>query len=92
MENKFEFELQQKLKHTKSKGCVDFYLSNNSKYFLVYFTGKLTDCHNNSYQYHKDVEHQNTGGVIAAYSNHQFYIERVPESIREKLPTQVHSE
>ncbi|XP_033625447.1 3'(2'),5'-bisphosphate nucleotidase 1-like [Asterias rubens] len=54
--------------------------------------GKLTDCHNHSYQYHKDVEHQNTGGVIAAFNNHQFYIERVPESIRDKLPTQVPSE
>lgn len=51
--------------------------------------GKLTDCHNNSYVYHKDVEHRNTGGVVAAYSNHDFYIQRVPTSIRDKLPTQV---
>ncbi|XP_022083197.1 3'(2'),5'-bisphosphate nucleotidase 1-like isoform X1 [Acanthaster planci] len=50
--------------------------------------GKLTDCHNKRYTYNKDVDHINTGGVIAAYSNHQFYVDRVPMSIREKLPTQ----
>lgn len=48
--------------------------------------GKLTDVHGNLYEYHKEVKHRNMGGVIAAYRNHDFYLSRVPQSIKDQLP------
>ncbi|XP_033102470.1 3'(2'),5'-bisphosphate nucleotidase 1-like [Anneissia japonica] len=55
---------------------------------LVAVGGKLTDVHGNVYRYDKDITHMNTGGVVAAYRKHEFYIERVPQSIKDVLPTQ----
>ncbi|XP_072032724.1 3'(2'),5'-bisphosphate nucleotidase 1-like isoform X2 [Amphiura filiformis] len=49
--------------------------------------GKLTDVHGNTYIYHKDVKHMNTGGVIAAYRNHQFFLSQVPKAVKDVLPS-----
>ncbi|KAG1665267.1 3'(2'),5'-bisphosphate nucleotidase 1 [Nymphon striatum] len=50
--------------------------------------GRLTDMHGSLYQYDKDVKHRNSGGVLAtAYEkNHQWYLERVPETVKSSLP------
>ncbi|KAM5164650.1 3'(2'),5'-bisphosphate nucleotidase 1 [Mantella aurantiaca] len=47
--------------------------------------GKLTDIHGNSFQYHKDVKHMNSAGVLAALRNFDFYASRVPESVKQAL-------
>lgn len=49
--------------------------------------GRLTDVHGNLYTYDKDVKHMNTGGVIAAYRQHEFYLSQVPQAIRDVLPS-----
>lgn len=47
--------------------------------------GKLTDIHGNPFQYHKDVKHMNSAGVLAALRNYDFYFSRVPESVKQAL-------
>jgi len=48
--------------------------------------GTLTDIHGNSLQYHKDVKHRNSGGVLATVHDHQFYVKCIPQSVRDALP------
>ncbi|XP_071504385.1 LOW QUALITY PROTEIN: 3'(2'),5'-bisphosphate nucleotidase 1-like [Diadema antillarum] len=48
--------------------------------------GKLRMLHGNRYRYDKDIKRQNTGGVIAAYEQHEFYLSKVPQSIKDALP------
>lgn len=48
--------------------------------------GVLTDVHGNRYRYESDVKRQNTGGVIAAYRSHSFFLSKVPQSIKDALP------
>ncbi|XP_076306198.1 3'(2'),5'-bisphosphate nucleotidase 1 isoform X1 [Tachypleus tridentatus] len=50
--------------------------------------GKLTDMHGNSLEYHKDIQHLNSGGVLATYDAavHEWYRERVPEEVKKSLP------
>ncbi|XP_055235316.1 3'(2'),5'-bisphosphate nucleotidase 1 isoform X3 [Gorilla gorilla gorilla] len=47
--------------------------------------GKLTDIHGNVLQYHKDVKHMNSAGVLATLRNYDYYASRVPESIKNAL-------
>ncbi|XP_056424348.1 3'(2'),5'-bisphosphate nucleotidase 1 isoform X2 [Hyla sarda] len=47
--------------------------------------GKITDIHGNAFQYHKDVKHMNSAGVLAALRNYDYYASRVPESVKEAL-------
>nr|ABF82444.1 biphosphate nucleotidase [Paracentrotus lividus] len=48
--------------------------------------GTLTDVHGNKYRYEKDIKRMNTGGVIATYRSHDFYLSKVPQSIKDALP------
>lgn len=48
-------------------------------------SGKLTDIHGNSFQYHKDVKHVNSAGVLATLKNFDYYASRVPESVKKAL-------
>ncbi|KAM4694093.1 3'(2'),5'-bisphosphate nucleotidase 1 [Discoglossus pictus] len=47
--------------------------------------GKLTDIHGNSFEYHKDVKHMNSAGVLAALRNFNYYSSRVPDSVKAAL-------
>ncbi|XP_053568487.1 3'(2'),5'-bisphosphate nucleotidase 1 isoform X2 [Bombina bombina] len=47
--------------------------------------GKLTDIHGNPFEYHKDVKHMNSAGVLAALRNFNYYSSRVPESVKKAL-------
>ncbi|XP_044284101.1 3'(2'),5'-bisphosphate nucleotidase 1 isoform X3 [Varanus komodoensis] len=47
--------------------------------------GKLTDIHGNFFQYNKEVKHMNSGGVLAALRNHEYYASRVPEAVKQAL-------
>merc|ERR1712150_119068 len=47
--------------------------------------GSLTDVNGNLYEYHKDVSHPNRGGVIAAVSDIDFYLNKIPSDIKDKL-------
>ncbi|KAM3929874.1 3'(2'),5'-bisphosphate nucleotidase 1 [Leptodactylus fuscus] len=47
--------------------------------------GKLTDIHGNAFDYHKDVKHMNSAGVLAALRNFDYYASRVPESVKQAL-------
>lgn len=47
--------------------------------------GKLTDMHGNPYHYDANVKHMNSAGVLATLRNHDFYVNRVPQSVREAL-------
>ncbi|XP_072121180.1 3'(2'),5'-bisphosphate nucleotidase 1 [Mobula birostris] len=48
-------------------------------------SGKMTDIHGNSFQYHKDVKHANTAGVLATLRNFDYYASRVPDSVKMAL-------
>ncbi|XP_075719469.1 3'(2'),5'-bisphosphate nucleotidase 1 [Rhinoderma darwinii] len=47
--------------------------------------GTLTDIHGNTFEYHKDVKHMNSAGVLAALRNFNYYASRVPESVKQAL-------
>ncbi|XP_030200256.1 3'(2'),5'-bisphosphate nucleotidase 1 [Gadus morhua] len=47
--------------------------------------GKLTDMHGNDYCYDANVKHMNSAGVLATLHNHQYYVNRVPQSVRSAL-------
>ncbi|CAJ0944222.1 unnamed protein product [Ranitomeya imitator] len=47
--------------------------------------GKLTDISGNAYEYHKDVKHMNSAGVLATLRNYNYYSSRVPESVKQAL-------
>lgn len=50
--------------------------------------GKLTDVFGKAYEYHRDVQLVNAGGVLATYDAneaHQWYCERIPQEVREAL-------
>ncbi|XP_031793251.1 3'(2'),5'-bisphosphate nucleotidase 1 isoform X2 [Sarcophilus harrisii] len=47
--------------------------------------GKLTDIHGNTLQYHKEVKHMNSAGVLATLRNHDYYASRVPETVKKAL-------
>merc|ERR1711879_14117 len=47
--------------------------------------GKLTDVHGNELLYHKDVQKPNKGGVIAAVRDIDFYLDKIPQEIKNKL-------
>ncbi|KAM4041104.1 3'(2'),5'-bisphosphate nucleotidase 1 isoform 2-T2 [Anomaloglossus baeobatrachus] len=47
--------------------------------------GKLTDISGNAYEYHKDVQHMNSAGVLATLRNFNYYSSRVPESVKQAL-------
>ncbi|XP_078505929.1 3'(2'),5'-bisphosphate nucleotidase 1 isoform X2 [Lissotriton helveticus] len=47
--------------------------------------GKLTDIHGNALQYHKEVKHMNSAGVLATLRNHAYYLKLVPEAVKEAL-------
>ncbi|XP_078213470.1 3'(2'),5'-bisphosphate nucleotidase 1-like [Callithrix jacchus] len=47
--------------------------------------GKLTDIHGNVLQYHKDVKHLNSAGVLATLRNYDYYASRVPDSVKNAL-------
>lgn len=47
--------------------------------------GKLTDVHGNTLRYHADVKFPNTAGVIAACSDHDWYISKVPQQVKDTL-------
>lgn len=48
--------------------------------------GTLTDIHGNTLEYHKDVKHRNSGGVLATVKDHQFYLKCIPQNVRDNLP------
>lgn len=50
--------------------------------------GKLTDVHGNAYRYDADVKHMNSAGVLATLRDHEYYVSRVPESVRQALQSQ----
>lgn len=49
--------------------------------------GVLTDFHGQQYSYNADVSHPNTRGIIATApgENHQWYLNNIPEEVKEKL-------
>lgn len=48
--------------------------------------GTLTDMHGNDLQYHKEVQHKNSAGVLATLkSDHQWYLNKIPASVKEAL-------
>lgn len=49
--------------------------------------GRLTDMWGNTYQYHATVEHRNGEGVLAtaAGEDHQWYIQRIPQELKEQI-------
>ncbi|KAM8945336.1 3'(2'),5'-bisphosphate nucleotidase 1 [Pelodytes ibericus] len=47
--------------------------------------GQLTDIHGNAFEYHKDVKHMNSAGVLAALRNFNYYSSRVPDSVKQAL-------
>merc|ERR1712061_231391 len=47
--------------------------------------GALTDVHGNKLEYHSTVQRPNKGGVIAAVSNIDFYLNKIPQEIKDKL-------
>ncbi|XP_051501334.1 3'(2'),5'-bisphosphate nucleotidase 1-like [Myxocyprinus asiaticus] len=47
--------------------------------------GKLTDMHGNAYRYDADVKHMNSAGVLATLRDHQYYLSRVPQAVKESL-------
>ncbi|XP_023140788.1 3'(2'),5'-bisphosphate nucleotidase 1 isoform X1 [Amphiprion ocellaris] len=47
--------------------------------------GKLTDIHGNAYRYDANVKHMNSAGVLAALRNHEYYVNRVPQSVLQAL-------
>lgn len=47
--------------------------------------GKLTDMYGNAYQYHKEVKHMNSTGVLATLRNFEYYASHVPESVKQAL-------
>lgn len=47
--------------------------------------GKLTDMHGNAYCYNADVKHMNSAGVLATLRNHDYYLQRVPQSVLQAL-------
>lgn len=49
--------------------------------------GKLTDLHGNYYNYHKDVEFQNKGGVFATGKgiSHANLIKKIPQDVLDLL-------
>uniref|UniRef100_A0AAY4BNY3 3'(2'),5'-bisphosphate nucleotidase 1 n=1 Tax=Denticeps clupeoides TaxID=299321 RepID=A0AAY4BNY3_9TELE len=44
--------------------------------------GTLTDIHGKAYCYDAGVAHMNSAGVLATLRDHQYYLSRVPESVR----------
>ncbi|XP_067844980.1 3'(2'),5'-bisphosphate nucleotidase 1 [Heptranchias perlo] len=48
-------------------------------------SGKLTDIRGNPFQYHKDVKHMNSAGVLATLRNFDYYASRVPDSVKKAL-------
>ncbi|KAM3603396.1 uncharacterized protein V6R79_021593 [Siganus canaliculatus] len=49
--------------------------------------GKLTDMFGNPYRYDANVKHMNSAGVLATLRNYEYYISRVPQSVRDALKT-----
>jgi len=49
--------------------------------------GKLTDMKGDKYQYHAEVEHRNSEGVLATAisSDHVWYLDNIPKEIKEKV-------
>ncbi|XP_062407028.1 3'(2'),5'-bisphosphate nucleotidase 1 isoform X1 [Sardina pilchardus] len=47
--------------------------------------GKLTDMHGNAYCYDANVKHMNSAGVLATLRNHEYYVSRVPQSVKQAL-------
>ena len=41
--------------------------------------------HGNGYRYDANVKHMNSAGVLATLHNHQYYVNRVPQSVRSAL-------
>ncbi|XP_013417261.1 3'(2'),5'-bisphosphate nucleotidase 1 isoform X2 [Lingula anatina] len=53
---------------------------------LTAIGGKLTDIHGSKLQYHKEVQHKNTAGVLATFSvDHQWYLDKIPQSAKDAL-------
>jgi len=52
---------------------------------LLALGGRLTDVHGNELLYHKDVQQPNKGGVIAAVEDIDFYLDKIPQAIKDKL-------
>ena len=47
--------------------------------------GRLTDVHGNAYAYSPDSDFYNRGGVMAAMDGLDFYLDNVPQAIKNKL-------
>nr|CAD7598774.1 unnamed protein product [Timema genevievae] len=54
---------------------------------LIATGGRLTDLHGDSYKYHKDIPHPNTGGVLATGrgQDHDWYLAKLPDAVRQAL-------
>uniref|UniRef100_A0A8C2ZB60 3'(2'),5'-bisphosphate nucleotidase 1 n=1 Tax=Cyclopterus lumpus TaxID=8103 RepID=A0A8C2ZB60_CYCLU len=50
--------------------------------------GKLTDMHGKAYCYDANVKHMNSAGVLATLRNHEYYVNRVPQSVLTALKSQ----
>ncbi|KAM5185167.1 3'(2'),5'-bisphosphate nucleotidase 1-like [Callospermophilus lateralis] len=55
------------------------------KVILYAVGGKLTDIHGNALQYNKEVKHMNSAGFLATLRNYDYYVSRVPESVKNAL-------
>ncbi|ESO87715.1 hypothetical protein LOTGIDRAFT_127279 [Lottia gigantea] len=47
--------------------------------------GTLTDMHGNKIYYHKGVQKRNSGGVLATLSKHNWYVDKIPDHVKEVL-------
>lgn len=69
-----------------SKGCKKWDTC-APEAILTAVGGKLTDMHGAFYQYGKEVQHPNTGGVFATTRNlnHEELLEKIPQEVKDKL-------
>lgn len=47
--------------------------------------GRLTNLYGNEFRYHTDVQKENTGGLLATMTDHDWYVSRVPTSVKDEL-------
>lgn len=54
--------------------------------------GRLTDLLGNPILYHDKVRHPNAGGVLATLSNHDWYVDKIPDSVKANFVSDTPSE
>lgn len=73
-----------------SKGCKKWDTC-APEALLHAFGGKLTDIHGNPIQYHSTVEHMNSSGGLATYTEsvHEWFVANIPQETKDALPNKL---